>query len=120
MVNSSDLPLVSVVIPVYNRDRYLATAIESVLIQTYSNFELIIWDDGSSDRSLEIANRYAQKDSRIRVIAAAAVVVVASRVALVVVVVASAAAVVLAAMAASASVVLAASVVAAVAAAAAV
>ena len=64
-------PLVSIVMPVYNRDRYLATAIESVLMQTYSNFELIIWDDGSSDRSLEIANRYAQKDSRIRVIAAA-------------------------------------------------
>ncbi|MBD2679248.1 MULTISPECIES: glycosyltransferase [Nostoc] len=70
MVNSSNSPLVSVVMPVYNRDRYLAVAIESVLIQTYTNFELIVWDDGSSDRSLEIANRYAQKDSRIRVIAA--------------------------------------------------
>lgn len=64
-------PLVSIVMPVYNRDRFLAMAIESVLNQTYRDFELLIWDDGSTDRSLEIANSYAQKDPRIRVIAAA-------------------------------------------------
>ncbi len=61
--------LVSVITTVYNRDRYLPKAIESVLTQTYPNFELIIWDDGSSDRSLEIARYYAQQDNRIRVIA---------------------------------------------------
>jgi glycosyltransferase involved in cell wall biosynthesis len=64
-------PSVSIVMPVYNRDRYLEVAISSVLNQTYRDFELLIWDDGSSDRSLDIANHYAQQDARVRVIAAA-------------------------------------------------
>lgn len=64
------LPLISIVITTYNRDRYLATAIESVLGQTYENLELLIWDDGSSDRSVEIAQSYAAKDPRVRLIAA--------------------------------------------------
>jgi glycosyltransferase involved in cell wall biosynthesis len=55
---TSDFPLVSVIIPVYNRDRYLAEAIESVLAQTYPAIELIVVDDGSSDRSAEIAQSY--------------------------------------------------------------
>ena len=54
----SDLPLVSIIIPVYNRERYLAEAIESVLAQTYPAIELIVVDDGSSDRSAEVAQRY--------------------------------------------------------------
>ena len=41
---------ISIVMTVYNRERYLKAAIESVLAQTYPNFELIIWDDGSTDR----------------------------------------------------------------------
>lgn len=49
---------VSVIMPVYNRERFIATAIESVLSQTYDNFELIIVDDGSSDNSVSIAQRY--------------------------------------------------------------
>lgn len=53
-----DYPLVSVIIPVYNRDRYLAEAIESVLYQSYPAIELIVVDDGSSDRSAEVAQRY--------------------------------------------------------------
>jgi glycosyltransferase involved in cell wall biosynthesis len=61
---------VTLLLTVYNRSRYLPTAIESVLAQTYPNFELLIWDDGSSDRSLDIAYHYAQYDQRIRVIAA--------------------------------------------------
>lgn len=61
---------VSVIIPVYNRERYLNAAIETVLAQTYPNFELLIWDDGSEDNSLEIANYYAKKDDRVRVVAA--------------------------------------------------
>jgi glycosyltransferase involved in cell wall biosynthesis len=53
-----NLPLISVIIPVYNRERYLAEAIESVLNQTYPAIELIIVDDGSTDRSAEIAQKY--------------------------------------------------------------
>jgi glycosyltransferase involved in cell wall biosynthesis len=51
-------PKISVIIPVYNRERYLAEAIESVFAQTYPAIELIIIDDGSTDRSAEIAHRY--------------------------------------------------------------
>jgi glycosyltransferase involved in cell wall biosynthesis len=56
-----NLPLVSVIIPCYNRERYLAEAIESVLDQTYTHIELIVIDDGSSDRSGEIAQSYPLK-----------------------------------------------------------
>ena len=61
---------VSLVTTSYNRARYLAAAIESILAQTYTDFELLIWDDGSTDDSLTIAQSYAEKDSRIRVVAA--------------------------------------------------
>ncbi|MEG3841294.1 sulfotransferase [Microcoleus sp. herbarium14] len=61
---------ISVVMTVYNRERYLKAAIESVLAQTYPNFELIIWDDGSTDNSLNIARSYAKHDARIKVLAA--------------------------------------------------
>ena len=61
---------VSIVMTVYNRERYLKAAIESVLAQTYPNFELIIWDDGSTDNSLNIARSYAKHDSRIKALAA--------------------------------------------------
>lgn len=55
---TSNLPLISVIIPVYNRDRYLAEAIESILAQTYPAIELIVVDDGSSDRTAEVAQSY--------------------------------------------------------------
>jgi glycosyltransferase involved in cell wall biosynthesis len=51
-------PIVSVLITVYNREKYVAAAIESVLAQAFTDYELIIVDDGSQDRSLEIARRY--------------------------------------------------------------
>jgi glycosyltransferase involved in cell wall biosynthesis len=60
-------PLVSVVTPVYNGEAYLAECIESVLNQTYKNFEYIIVNNCSKDRTLEIAQEYRKKDSRIRI-----------------------------------------------------
>ncbi len=56
---------VSIVIPVYNSEKYLSKCIQSVLAQTYSNFELIIVDDGSTDKSKELCECYAHKDNRI-------------------------------------------------------
>jgi glycosyltransferase involved in cell wall biosynthesis len=61
---------ISIVMTVYNRERYLKAAIESVLSQTYPNFEFLIWDDGSTDNSLNIARHYAKLDPRIKVVAA--------------------------------------------------
>ena len=56
--------LVSVIIPVYNYDRYLAEAVESVLSQTYRHLEVIVVDDGSTDRSGEVAKSFADKGVR--------------------------------------------------------
>jgi len=61
------MPLVSVVTPVYNGGKYLAECIESVLSQTYRNFEYLIINNRSTDDTLEIATKYARQDSRIRV-----------------------------------------------------
>jgi glycosyltransferase involved in cell wall biosynthesis len=62
-------PLVSVLIANYNYAQYIGEAIESVLNQTYQNFEILICDDGSTDNSLEVIRRYAERDSRIKYIA---------------------------------------------------
>jgi glycosyltransferase involved in cell wall biosynthesis len=62
----SDRPLISVVMPVYNSERYVAEAIQSILAQTYPHFEFIIVDDGSTDRSSDIVHDYAGRDARIR------------------------------------------------------
>lgn len=58
--------LISICLPVFNGEKFLSLAIDSVLTQTYSNFELLISDDCSTDDSLEIIKRYAEKDKRIR------------------------------------------------------
>lgn len=63
-----DRGLVSVIIPVYNVEKYLPWCIQSVLNQSYPYFELILIDDGSTDNSSEICDEFAQTDSRIRVI----------------------------------------------------
>ncbi len=60
-------PIVSVVMPVYNGERFLDEAIDSILTQTFDAFEFIIIDDGSTDRTPEILTHYQQKDARIRV-----------------------------------------------------
>ncbi|MEH1810571.1 CHAT domain-containing protein [Nostoc sp.] len=63
-------PLISIVIVNYNRESYLEEAIASVLTQTWQDFELLIWDDGSTDRSVAIANKYTQQDRRVRLVEA--------------------------------------------------
>ena len=60
--------LVSIIIPVYKVEKYLPNCIESILRQTFKDFELILVDDGSPDNCGEICEEYAQKDSRIKVV----------------------------------------------------
>ena len=60
--------LISIIIPVYNVEKYLKYCLESLLNQTYKNLEIILVDDGSTDSSPEICDKYKQKDSRIKVI----------------------------------------------------
>ncbi|MEX0774378.1 MAG: glycosyltransferase [Phycisphaeraceae bacterium] len=61
-------PQVSVLMPVYNDRRYLPAAIESILRQTFKDFELIVIDDGSTDGSEEILRGYAERDARVRLV----------------------------------------------------
>ncbi|MGN8631157.1 glycosyltransferase family 2 protein [Blautia sp. HCP3S3_G3] len=61
-------PVVSVIVPVYNAQKSLARCIDSILNQTFKDFELILLDDGSTDTSGEICDRYAEIDERVRVI----------------------------------------------------
>lgn len=65
---SSQHPVFSVIVPIYKIERYLAECIESILSQTYKDYELILVDDGSPDQCPAICEEYRQKDSRIRVI----------------------------------------------------
>lgn len=60
-------PGISIIVPVYNTEQYISRCIESILNQTFKDFELILIDDGSRDRSGEICDEYAKKDNRIRV-----------------------------------------------------
>ncbi|MFY7812011.1 MAG: glycosyltransferase family 2 protein, partial [Flavobacterium sp.] len=61
-------PLVSIIMPTYNTEKYIRYSIESVISQTYLNWELIIIDDGSTDNTVIIVNEFIKKDSRIRYI----------------------------------------------------
>ena len=62
------MPEISIIIPVYNVEKYLENCIQSILNQTFKNFELILVDDGSTDKSGEICDKYEKIDSRIKVI----------------------------------------------------
>lgn len=63
--NNLKTPLVSVIIPAYNAEKFIAKTLESVLSQTYQKLEILVVDDGSTDTTAEIVNFFAQKDSRI-------------------------------------------------------
>src|SRR5947207_2799562 len=58
-------PVISVVMPVYNGERFVGEAVESILAQTYGDFELLIVDDGSTDRTAEILSAFAERDPRV-------------------------------------------------------
>lgn len=59
---------ISVIVPVYKVEEYLDECVDSILRQSYTNFELILVDDGSPDRCGEMCNEYQKKDSRIQVV----------------------------------------------------
>ena len=61
------MPKISVIVPVYNTEKYLHRCVDSILAQTFTDFELLLIDDGSTDGSGAICDEYAQKDSRVRV-----------------------------------------------------
>ena len=63
-----ELPLVSVIVPVYNVQDYLAECINSIIRQNYTHFELLLVDDGSTDNSGMLCEQYRKKDNRIKVI----------------------------------------------------
>lgn len=64
-MNSWDMDLITIIIPVYNGERYLEECISSALMQTYKNLQLIIVNDGSTDNSKSIIQRFEKKDERI-------------------------------------------------------
>jgi len=68
MKKASRKALVSIVIPVYNVEKYLPKCLDSVISQTITDIEIVVIDDGSTDKSPEICDRYARNDNRIRVI----------------------------------------------------
>lgn len=63
-----NIPLISVIVPVYNAEKYLPKCLDSILAQTYKKLEIILVDDGSTDNSGKICDEYALKDSRIKII----------------------------------------------------
>lgn len=66
-MKGNQVPLVSIIVPVYNAEKYLNRCIDSILSQTMTDFELLLIDDGSKDESGCICDEYAEKDARVRV-----------------------------------------------------
>lgn len=62
------MPIISVIVPVYNVEKYLLQCVDAILAQTFTDFELILVDDGSTDNSSVLCNAYAEKDKRVRVL----------------------------------------------------
>ena len=62
------IPLLSIIIPVYNVEKYLRECIDSILAEEFQDYEIILIDDGSSDGSPQIADEYTKNDSRIKII----------------------------------------------------
>ncbi len=58
--------LVSVIMPTYNSEKFIAESIDSIINQSYSNFELLITDDNSNDKTVEIIKKFQEADSRIK------------------------------------------------------
>jgi len=65
IMKDNHLPLISVIMPAYNAERYIVAAIRSVQAQTYTNWELLVIDDGSTDETCQIVRRLAEEDARI-------------------------------------------------------
>lgn len=61
-------PFFSIVVPIYNVEKYLAKCIESILAQTFEDFELILVNDGSTDDCLSICEKFQKQDSRIKIL----------------------------------------------------
>ena len=66
-MNTKEQPLISVIAPVYNVKKYLPEFLDSMLAQTYQNFELLLVDDGSTDGGLEVLQYYAAQDARLHI-----------------------------------------------------
>lgn len=65
---SKEGPIISIIVPVYNAEKYLPACVQSILNQTFVNYECILVDDGSSDECPALCDEYAKQDTRISVI----------------------------------------------------
>lgn len=63
-----DIGLISIIIPVYNSEQYLAECLDSIIAQTYTNIEIVLVNDGSTDNSLAVLEKYQKTDNRIKII----------------------------------------------------
>lgn len=68
MISIKGQELISVIVPIYNTDLFLERCVDSILNQTYENLEIILVNDGSTDRSGKICDNYINKDARVKVI----------------------------------------------------